>query len=288
MSRTRGPFCQREPWGLTGALHMKTKSVAITLIAALAAALGVGGCASDYQTFYQANPNMSLFEPPSQIVQPTVRVSTGDHDRDVEAMYIEGYGAVGYVTFNGPARNIQEALVQAKKVGATFVVVSHQYTNTVSGAVPLTMPTSQTSYINGTVRTYGSGGYASGNYSGTATTYGSQTTFIPYSVSRFDQQAIFFGPLKRTGLGILSRSLTATEAQALGSEKGIFTRAVRHGSPAYQADLLPGDVVREINGNVADDPNAVRQLLHLDARNHIVLTRNGKTLEKDVVVPSVW
>jgi S1-C subfamily serine protease len=203
-------------------------------------------------------------------------------------MYIEGYGVVGYASFNGPAANIQGALAQAKKVGATFVVANRRYTNTISGAIPLVTPTSQTSYVNGTANAYGSGGYASGTYTGTVTTYGTETSYMPYSVAHFDQQAVFFAPMKRTALGIMTRTLTTEEVQALGSAKGLFVRVVRRGSPAYQADILPGDILRQINGVVADDPNGSRQLLHLDAVNHVVLTRSGKMIEKDILVPAAW
>ena len=253
------------------------------------AAAMLAGCANGYAQFYQPNTNPVVAQDTIRSgEQPQLRSSTGDPRQDVEIMFTEGYEVVGSASFNGPMNNIHGAIDQAKKVGASIVVANRKYTNTVSGVLPLTMPTTQTSYTNGTVNAYGSGGFASGNYSGTTTTYGSETTYIPYSVTRYDQQALFFAPIKRVGLGIMPRALTAEEAQALGSQRAVVIRAVRRGSPAYNADILPGDIVRSVNGAAVGDFDDFRASFHRGAVNHLVLVRAGQTLEKDVNVPESW
>jgi len=255
----------------------------LTTLAAMAAVLG--GCANGYAEFYQPNTSPGVAQDAILFAGvPQVRASTGDARQDIDIMYTDGYGAVGAATFNGPMNNIGGAIAQAKKVGASVVVANRRYTDTLSGVLPLTMPTSQTSYSNGTVNAYGSGGFATGTYSGTTTTYGSETTYMPYSVARYDQQAIFFAPIKRVGVGIIPRALTEAEAQALGTRRAVVIRAVRRGSPAYNADILPGDIIRSVNGASVGDYDD----FHRGAVNHFVLVRAGQTLEKDVNVPDPW
>lgn len=255
-------------------------------LSAFALCLAIAGCANGYAEFYQTLPSAAVAQPTPGI-EPSVRASTGDATKDADSMYAEGYIAIGYSSFNGPAQGLRGALEQGKKVGATYVVVSAQYAYTVSGAMPITTPTAQTSYTTGTVNAYGSGGYASGNYSGTTTTYGSQTAYVPYSIPRYDQAAVYFAPLPRTGLGAWLRLPTDGEARALGTARARIVRSVRRGSPAYNADLLPGDVIRAVDGQPFDEAT-VRQEIQSGQALHLSIDREGKPVEIAVTVPPQW
>jgi hypothetical protein len=257
------------------------------ILSAIAFSAFVSGCANGYQQFYQPIPQASNRIAKSTSA-PSIRTSTGDATKDMDALYVEGFSPVGYASFNGPMANIRGALIQAKKVGATYVVASRQYTNTVSGALPIVTPTTNTSYSSGTVNAYGSGGFATGNYSGTTTSYGSQTTYVPYSIARFDQAAVFYAPMTRTGFGALIRPLTNEEARSIGTAKAGYLRAVRRGSPAFEADVLPGDILRSVNGTDLIDLAHYRDYFRTDGPNHIVVIRGGQIIEKDVIVPASW
>jgi hypothetical protein len=222
----------------------------LKILALAATALTLAACANDYQTFYRPNANPIA---PGTIVafngEPTIRVSTGNPLDDVNALFTEGYYTVGYANFNAADRGVYGAIAQAKLVHAAVVVVNKKYTNTVSGAIPLTLPTSQTTYSSGTVNAVGSGGFATGTYNGTSTTYGTQTTMIPYSINRYDQTAIFAAPMvpgKRWG--VLMRPLNAQETTRFGTQRAVVVQAVWHGSAAFNADIIPGDVLVRING----------------------------------------
>ena len=56
-----------------------------------------------------------------------------------------------------------------------------EYKLQASGTIPITTPTTQTTYHSGNVNAYGGGYNSYGNYSGTSTTHGSQTTYYNYT-----------------------------------------------------------------------------------------------------------
>ncbi len=259
-------------------------------LALLIFTLAISGCANGYEKFYQASP-----PPPPGAIQfvnfvgePRVMTSSGNLAEDAKHMYEDGYGLVGVSSFIGPAANQSGAIAQAKKVGAAVVIVLSKYQSTATGAIPITTTTPQTTYNNGTVTAYGSGGAVSGNYSGTSTTYTQQTTMIPYSVDRYDQVAGYFRPLERKGFGIQWGALSQEQRQQAGTNKGLVVVIVRKGSPAFLADILPGDIVMAMNDQPLYDAQAALALM-ATLRGTTVnfdLVRNGAGIKKSVVIPA--
>jgi len=255
------------------------------------ACLVLGACASGYAEFYTPVPQGPVA---AEVFsgQPALIQSTGNPSNDVDAMYSRGFGPIGSASFNGPIQNVAGALAQAKKVGAEYVVVSRQYASTVSGVIPMTTFSPQTTYSSGTVNAYGSGGYVSGTYNGTSTTYNEQTAYLPYSVERFDQQAIFFAPLAREGVGLRAIEISPQEAQRLGTQKGVIITSVRRGSPAFDADILPGDILTQVGGHVVYDREGMLAQFLAAYGSDVVMTvrRGSEVLEKTVHIPAggVW
>ena len=81
-----------------------------------------------------------------------------------------GYALIGYSSFSSGHRESESnAVNQGERVEADIVVViDPRYTDSVTTSVPLTPPTSQTSYTTGTANAYGP--------AGTATAYVNATT----------------------------------------------------------------------------------------------------------------
>lgn len=261
-------------------------------LAALLAFAALSGCASGYSTFYTPVPASAGLATERYAGEPQVVASSGDPSTDVDIMYTRGLGPVGYADFNGPMQSMAGAIAQAKNIGAQYVVAARQYTGTVSGAIPITTLQPQTTYTSGTVSATGSGGYATGTYNGTSTTYSSQTSYIPYSVTRYEQRAIFFAPLARQGLGLRVKEIGPADAQRLGTAKGMMISAIRRGSPAFDADLLPGDVLESINGQVVYDQATMAQRVQAayGAVAQVTVMRAGKTLQKIIHLPpgGIW
>jgi len=248
----------------------------------------LASCASGYEKFYRPLPIRQIAGLVPLAGDPQYSTSNSDPQTIIANMYEDSYAPVGVAAFVGPAGNPSDALDQARKVGAARVIITSKFRNTVSGSIPLTLPNTTTSFNSGTANVYGSGGFATGNYSGTTTTYGTQTTYIPYSVDRYDQVAIFFAQLNRRGFGTLVNELTPDQKQQLGTNKAVAVVAVRRGSPAFMADIMPGDFLISVNGVETFDVDATMSAMNasMGKTSSVSLIRNGHAITKTVAVPN--
>jgi len=229
-------------------------------------------CASGYSQFYTDYSAGGHGIAPATKAPQIVNVP-GSADDVVFDMFTNGYTIVGESSFNGTAEDTSGALAQAKKVGAEYVVLRSDYTHTVSGSIPMTTIQTVTSTSTGTASAYGTGGMATGNYRGTTTTTVPNTTYIPYSVSRYDQLALYFAPMAEACIGFYQVDLTDGEKSMLGTNKGYRIAAVRKGSPAFNSDILPLDYVMTLDGRPFTEQTP------LPKRGQVVefgLVRNGE------------
>lgn len=245
------------------------------------------GCAAPFaQFYYDQTGGADLSKLPS-VVLPTgePQVYRGsDQELDALKMLEDNYNLVGYSSFN--AGNVDEngAITQAKKINASVVILYSKYTGSVSGSVPLILPDTRSSSTSLSGSAYGSGGYTS--YSGTAytTTYGTKTTYIPYTVHRSDYLATYWIKMKPPIFGTHIIDLTPEIKQQIGSNKGVLIYAVIKGSPAFEADILKGDVLRKI-GDVAvfDAESFQKALSEYEGREaDVLIVRGDKELHKSV------
>jgi hypothetical protein len=250
------------------------------------------GCASGYGSFYTSMPPETLqavaanrlSSPPKR---PDLDHSNGKFSEVVDTYGRKGFVTIGYSSFSsGTAENDQGAMQQAIKVGADVVVVINpQYVGSVSSSVPLTTPTSTTSYTNSTATAYGSSGSATAYGNSTTTTYGTQTTYIPITVDRYDYGAVFFVK-RRFAFGANWRDLNDLERRNMQTNKGVYILYVVEGAPAYEADVLSGDIVLAVNGQSVNGSAGFQGLLESNRSSKVELTivRNGKTISKSVAL----
>lgn len=223
----------------------------------MSATLFLAGCASGYSEFYQDySEQWQPYVAPST-AEPKVVSMSGDVDQVVNRMYADGYALVGISSFNGPVEERSAAIEQARKVGAERIVLDARYTNTNQGAIPFTTQQAVTSTTSGNVSAYGRGGAVYGTYSGTTTTMVPQTNYIPYAVDRYDQMAMFFAPLGPACVGVLVVDLTEEQKQAIGSNKAVRVTSVRRNSPAYEADIVPGDLIMSVDGKPYSEASVI-------------------------------
>lgn len=250
-------------------------------ILTLSIAMLLGACANPYGEFYSPNSVPSFMLSPYS--GKTILVTGTTFDQDYERMFQDGYLPLGHSSFNGAEVSEDGALVQAKLVGADAIILYRSYTNTRTGTTTLTTPTSQTSYHSGTV--YGGG--ISGGYSGTSTTYGTQTTYIPYSVDRYDYGVSYWRRARQGGFGATFVDMTADERRKVGSNKGAVLRFITRGKAAFEADFLPGDVIKRVNQTLVIDTHSIVVLLNsnLGKTVEFVLWRDGNLIEKTVFIP---
>lgn len=258
-------------------------------------ALTLTACASGYKEFYRpmagATPERiaATRAGPPPATPALERVATSDMQVVADQYTKRGYGLIGFSSFNsGEAPSDSAALTHGAEVKADLVVILNpRYTGSVTSAVPITVPTTTTSFSTGTATAYGPGGPVTAYGSGTTTTYGTSTTMVPITVNRQDFGAAYFVK-RKWSFGIVPRDLTDDERRALQSNRGLAVRLVVEGTPAFNEDILPGDLVTEIDGLPVANVAALGPMLQEreGRRINVTIVRNGVRLAKSVQLAS--
>lgn len=226
----------------------------------IVAAVMLTACANGFQQFYKpfadtrTMPDVELL---AEGATPTIYRSE-DLKRDVGIARSKGYVAVGESSLNGAIQAEANLIVQAKSVRATMVLLSSKFTDTRSITTPLFLPNNRTTYSSGTVN----GAYGSANYNGSSTTYG--TTVVPLTTQqqRYDQNAVFFvKSTKKIRVGVHFDSLTPELRTRYERNTGALIDMVMDGTPAFVANVLPGDLAIELNGTPVIDGRQFQKLL---------------------------
>ncbi|HEY8878642.1 MAG TPA: PDZ domain-containing protein [Roseateles sp.] len=269
---------------------MRAKNSLAAAAVVLAALLT--GCASGYQQFYRpapgATPEALAAEraaPPTGSPLVERASSKTSADEIIDAYARRGYVLIGSSSFNsGQSESDAAAVEQGRRVGADLVVIlDPRYTGTVNGSIPITTPTTSTSYTQGTATAYGKGGPVTAYGSSTTTTYGTQTNYVPFAVNRNDYSAGYFVK-RRWAFGAMWRDLTDAERQALQSNRGVAVRLVVEGTPAFIADILPGDIILAVNGAPVFGQEELSRLIRANAGKKTPFTvyRQGGQRQIDV------
>jgi membrane-associated protease RseP (regulator of RpoE activity) len=252
----------------------------------------LSACADNpYKQFYQPAPSIAQQELMQRRIAPPPEIPElyhgGDLKTDIPALAADGYVVIGMSTYSGPEGSDHDALQQGKAVGADRIMTYHKYARTVQTALPLTLPTTQTSITNGTATAFGAGGAATAYGSALTTTYGSQTTFIPMSVDRFDFLAVYLVKV-RSAFGAQYRNLNTTESKQVGTVNGVVLATVVHGSPAAAAGFLPGDIVMKADGQPVADQAQFTELVRQRQGQRITVSINraGHAMDIPVVLAS--
>ena len=164
-------------------------------------------------------------------------------------------------------------------------MINPRYTGSVTTSIPITTPTSSTSYTSSNATAYGTGGSATAYGNSTTTTYGNKTTYIPITVNRVDYGAVFFVK-QRFRFGAFTRDLSDAERRDLQSNQGAAVEVIVDDSPAFDADILVGDIVTALNGHsIANTARLMQQLGELQpGLTRITLIRDTQRLDKQVLI----
>jgi S1-C subfamily serine protease len=108
---------------------------------------------------------------------------------------------------------------------------------------------------------------------------------VPYSVARYDVGAVFFAKIKHR-LGVIVVPLTDAERQQLGTNSALRVSVVVDGTPAFFADVLPGDYVLEFAGKLPSSAAVFPELVkeHEGQTVEISLQRGDKRITKSVSI----
>jgi serine protease Do len=222
---------------------------------------------------------------------------TNDFERDGLILRTKKYIAVGYSSFNGGYEDTKNAAAQAKRLGATIVLVNSDYTNTQTTTSTLFLPDNQTTYHSGTASSntsYNSAytGYlgnsnTNSTYSGTSTTYGTKAVPITSHQRRYDQNAVYFiKSTKKFRYGLSFNTLTPEQRKEIERNTGVYVNMVIEDSPAFYSNILTGDFITAIDGKMIKNQEHAMEVMRGTPTNHktstLSIIRNGK--EKEVTI----
>lgn len=256
--------------------------------AAIALVIVLGACTNPYAKFYEpAVPEAKLAENYVTDTMPLRIYSTPDLQKGGLELLRQGYAMIGRSDFNGnmSAKHESAMRAQAARVGAQVVLVSSKYTGTLTSAVPLTIPQTTTTVSSGTATATGPGGTATAYGTGTSTTYGSRTLMMPVQTNRADYHAVYYAKTKiRVGLYVIA--LDDTTRQRLQTNHGARVQLVVEHSPAFDADILPGDIVLRVDSVRVTSAEHLLQMFaaHRGQQMDLTLDRAGTMLTKSLKV----
>ncbi|MCF8987078.1 PDZ domain-containing protein [Pseudomonas syringae] len=272
---------------------VRMRKLSMHALLAIITSFVITGCASGYKEFYtpssgatpeEISANRASTPPATPLVE---RSAFGDADQIVDRYAKRGYVIIGESHFNSGERVSEEdALEQGKAVGADLVLVYlPKYTGSITSSMPITTPTTSTSFTSGSANAYGPGGPVTAYGNATTTTYGSTTTYVPITVNRSDYGAIYFVK-GRFRLGVFVRNLNDLEKQLLQTNQGVVVRTIVDDSPAYKADVLVGDMLVAIDGEKVSNEEGFTKMIAARRGQavRLALIRNGTPLLKTVQV----
>jgi S1-C subfamily serine protease len=240
----------------------------------------VSACASPYAQFYRGVPDARKL-PSYQPLQGEIQIySTDDFDRDIRTLVRQSYMPIGQSTFNAASRGVTEGQLreQARNVGAQVVLVSSHYVRTASGAAPPTLPqTNGAAHVpGGTVNPHGTGA---------GTTHGSQRAMMPYAIPRSEAGAVFVIKVF-SRVGIVIAPIDDETRKRLKTDGAVSVLEVVEGTPAFAADVLPGDLVLAVGGERVQSAGHYIRLLNRYQGKSVTFEfdRNGTLIEKQLEI----
>lgn len=187
---------------------MKRWTASISILCFLLLTVFSGGCVNPFQQFYR--PAVAQQYPPTQQI-----VIYRYTDEGLQNLLKEGYFILGNSTFVDSLQPSRAAAAFGRAIGADVILLEQKYTDSLQGAVavPVYQPGYPYPYSG---YPYGYGPYGPAYYPdpGYVT-----TTYIPYTINRYTQSAIFL----RKKRGIDSKAPTIPETS----------------QPAFSAPTLP-------------------------------------------------
>jgi len=222
----------------------------------LAVVLSIG-CASPYSAYYHDFlDGKSVDQVPSLVPhdgEPQV-YSARDFETDRRALTEDGYILIGYSSFNATIADPRDAISHARRIGAAIVLLESRHASTERGATS----------------------YALQNLPGGYTIH-----HVPYSIDRYDFGATFWAKAKSTILGIAATDLSADDRIGLSRNRGAVVDVVIKRSPAFDADIMRGDVITKFNGELLTDASELSEMTRRHAGKEVVLEifRDGRPQE---------
>jgi hypothetical protein len=247
--------------------------------------------ADNWEKNYQAAPP-SRIPLEEEVGEPRIEPPKGNIVSDQLRMWELGYTLIGYSSFSDWMQKTKNAIKLGRKLKANVILLDIHVADTRTSTINLSQPTQTLSTTSGTVKIDGTGGPATGTYSGSTTTYGSETNSFQLSVDIYDKSAVYYRKMRQLGTGLFCRMPTPEERAAAGTNRVLTVVAIRNGSPAYIADILPGDMVVAVNDQPVDPETWASWDKDTIAGNvesaKLTVMRKGERRDIVLMIPPEW
>ncbi len=235
----------------------------IKIILPLFVVIILSGCVNNYKEFYRPSIDIKTLKNIDKIElnrEPKL-IEVNDLEQEVGSLRAKHYVVIGYSSFNGKYEDRKNAIEQAKSIGASIVLVNSKYSNTQSTTSAFVIPGRNAFQAN---------------------------TVIPYTSHqrRFDQNAAYLVKFKRIeGYGINFSDLTQEQRTKYGRNHGVLIVTVFEGLPAFNANIVTGDILIGVNGNRINNAKQAKiELTKSGKSDFSILTIIRKNIEKDIRV----
>ncbi len=215
--------------------------------------------------------------------RPGSRIHGTSVDADNRTLFEQGYVKVGYSQFENneltPAESEQMARSVAAERQASLVVVYDSSAGTATEQVDHTIDNSNVTTWT-TTDAYGN----QRSHSRTDDNY--VTTTENVDVARYNYTATFWAKLKPTPFGAYIDELTPAQRAQLQCNTGVRVLDVIHGSPAFIAGVMPGDLLLALDGAPIVDRPRLQQAVasRVGQTVHFAGMRNGEPIELAVTL----
>ncbi len=199
---------------------------------------------------------------------PIVIETSFEKASEAEAKLLEdGYIRIGHSSFNKQMQHEHGVTLQAKKVHAAKALWYTRYTHAVTGSRSVPHIEFKTD--------------PSGTITREKAIYRTET----YKDRYFDHGATYWVKLKDNviRLGVVVKDVTANP---IGRDQGMRIDVIRKNSPAYEAGLETGDLLRRVGDIKMNDLTAYREALEQYAGTEVpvVVMRQGEEITKEVTL----
>ena len=150
------------------------------LLIGISLILTVSGCVTPRYEDYYKHTAASEFPPTTEVKM--FYYPNADYE-NLYDLFFKDYLLIGKTGLRGKLVNPENGIPFAKSIGADLYVATAQFKDTKTKISSISLPSSNSTYINGNI----------GNqyFSGTATTYGINTVSMPVEIDRYDQYGMY-------------------------------------------------------------------------------------------------
>ena len=243
------------------------------IISASIGLLSLSGCANSVAQFYTtANPLNNIPSGGKVTCATPQIIHTSNLKADLQKSMREGWMQIGYSAWNGPGEDIQEeAIAKAHEIQACLILIAEAQSGSETEEMPI------------------SGGMGFGPYYG-GYPYYSYPAYAPYTVSLYNISVFFLTQMKVFSTGLYVAELDNKSRGIIGSNKGVQVTLVVNGSSAYDADVIPGDIITQIGADKLTDYASYADASQAYAGQNTVfiINRAGSILKKNIKIVDLY